>query len=233
MLLAGNPLHAFDLDRIEGGRLVVRRARPGEQITTLDDVVRTLDDADAPHRGRRRADVGGRRHGRTALRGPRRHDARADGGRQLERPQHPPHLAAARPAQRGQRALREGPRARAGDGGPDRRHAADDRPHRRAPGPGHHRRRRAGAGAGRHPAARAARRRAARPRHRAPAPGRDPARAAVRRRGRAATASTSASLPSGATTSTARPTSSRRSRASTASRSCRPRCPSVAAAPGA
>jgi phenylalanyl-tRNA synthetase beta chain len=44
MLLAGNPLHAFDLDRIEGGRLVVRRARPGEQITTLDDVVRTLDD---------------------------------------------------------------------------------------------------------------------------------------------------------------------------------------------
>jgi phenylalanyl-tRNA synthetase beta chain len=44
MLLAGNPLHAFDLDRIEGRRLVVRRARRGEQITTLDDVVRTLDD---------------------------------------------------------------------------------------------------------------------------------------------------------------------------------------------
>jgi phenylalanyl-tRNA synthetase beta chain len=44
MLLVGNPVHTFDLDRIEGGRLVVRRARPGEQITTLDDVVRTLDD---------------------------------------------------------------------------------------------------------------------------------------------------------------------------------------------
>ncbi|HKE79534.1 MAG TPA: phenylalanine--tRNA ligase subunit beta [Solirubrobacteraceae bacterium] len=44
MLLAGHPVHAFDLDRIAGGRLVVRRARPGEQITTLDSVVRTLDD---------------------------------------------------------------------------------------------------------------------------------------------------------------------------------------------
>ena len=38
----------------------------------------------------------------------------------------------ARPAQRGQRALREGPRARAGDGGPGRRHAADARADRRA-----------------------------------------------------------------------------------------------------
>ena len=43
MLLTGQPLHAFDLDRIEGGRLVVRRAGDGEQITTLDDVTRTLD----------------------------------------------------------------------------------------------------------------------------------------------------------------------------------------------
>jgi phenylalanyl-tRNA synthetase beta chain len=44
MLEVGNPVHTFDLDRIEGGKLVVRRARPGEQLTTLDDVVRTLDD---------------------------------------------------------------------------------------------------------------------------------------------------------------------------------------------
>ncbi|HEX7300316.1 MAG TPA: phenylalanine--tRNA ligase subunit beta [Solirubrobacteraceae bacterium] len=43
MLLAGNPVHAFDLDRVAGGRLVVRRAREGEQITTLDDQVRRLD----------------------------------------------------------------------------------------------------------------------------------------------------------------------------------------------
>ena len=47
MLLTGQPLHAFDLDRVAGGRLVVRRARDGEQITTLDDVERTLDSDDA------------------------------------------------------------------------------------------------------------------------------------------------------------------------------------------
>lgn len=55
MLLCGQPLHAFDLDRVAGGTLVVRAARDGEQITTLDDEVRTLDaqmvvidDADGP-----------------------------------------------------------------------------------------------------------------------------------------------------------------------------------------
>jgi phenylalanyl-tRNA synthetase beta chain len=42
MLLTGQPVHAFDLDRVAGGRLTVRRATPGEQITTLDDQVRTL-----------------------------------------------------------------------------------------------------------------------------------------------------------------------------------------------
>jgi phenylalanyl-tRNA synthetase beta chain len=44
MLLVGSPLHAFDLDRVAGGRLVVRRAQDGEQVTTLDGQVRTLDD---------------------------------------------------------------------------------------------------------------------------------------------------------------------------------------------
>jgi phenylalanyl-tRNA synthetase beta chain len=43
MLLTGQPLHAFDLDRIAGGRLVVRDARDGEQVETLDGQVRTLD----------------------------------------------------------------------------------------------------------------------------------------------------------------------------------------------
>ena len=32
MLLTGQPLHAFDLDLVAGGRLVVRRARDGEKI---------------------------------------------------------------------------------------------------------------------------------------------------------------------------------------------------------
>ena len=43
MLLAGQPMHAFDADRVAGGRLVVRRARDGETLTTLDDVERRLD----------------------------------------------------------------------------------------------------------------------------------------------------------------------------------------------
>jgi hypothetical protein len=43
MLETGQPLHAFDFDRVAGGRLVVRRAEPGESITTLDDVERHLD----------------------------------------------------------------------------------------------------------------------------------------------------------------------------------------------
>lgn len=38
----GQPLHAFDRDRLEGGRIVVRRARPGERITTLDGRERAL-----------------------------------------------------------------------------------------------------------------------------------------------------------------------------------------------
>src|SRR3954452_25565922 len=37
MLLTGQPLHAFDFDRVEGGRLVIRSAREGEQVVTLDD----------------------------------------------------------------------------------------------------------------------------------------------------------------------------------------------------
>ena len=43
MLLTGQPMHAFDLDRIEGRRLVVRRATAGEQVVTLDDQTRTVD----------------------------------------------------------------------------------------------------------------------------------------------------------------------------------------------
>jgi phenylalanyl-tRNA synthetase beta chain len=43
MLLTGQPLHAFDLDRIAGARLTVRRAGEGEQVRTLDGQTRALD----------------------------------------------------------------------------------------------------------------------------------------------------------------------------------------------
>ena len=43
MLLTAQPMHAFDLDRVEGARLVVRRATKGEQVVTLDDQTRTVD----------------------------------------------------------------------------------------------------------------------------------------------------------------------------------------------
>ena len=36
------PLHAFDLARLRGGQIIVRRARPGERITTLDGEARSL-----------------------------------------------------------------------------------------------------------------------------------------------------------------------------------------------
>jgi phenylalanyl-tRNA synthetase beta chain len=55
MLLTGQPLHAFDLDRIAGGILKIRTATDGETVETLDGQTRTLDtdmvlieDADGP-----------------------------------------------------------------------------------------------------------------------------------------------------------------------------------------
>jgi phenylalanyl-tRNA synthetase beta chain len=42
MAALGNPLHAFDLAKLDGGRIVVRRAAPGERIRTLDGVDRAL-----------------------------------------------------------------------------------------------------------------------------------------------------------------------------------------------
>jgi phenylalanyl-tRNA synthetase beta chain len=46
MLELGQPLHAFDLDRLAGPGIVVRKAVDGERLRTLDDVERTLIDQD-------------------------------------------------------------------------------------------------------------------------------------------------------------------------------------------
>ena len=42
MLELGQPMHAFDLDKMREGKVIVRRAKPGETMTTLDGKKRTL-----------------------------------------------------------------------------------------------------------------------------------------------------------------------------------------------
>jgi phenylalanyl-tRNA synthetase beta chain len=46
MLALGSPLHAFDHDTLAGGAVGVRRARPGEEVRTLDGQLRRLDARD-------------------------------------------------------------------------------------------------------------------------------------------------------------------------------------------
>lgn len=43
MLELGQPMHAFDLNKLAENRIVVRRARNGEKMKTLDEVERTFD----------------------------------------------------------------------------------------------------------------------------------------------------------------------------------------------
>ena len=45
MHLSGQPLHAFDLDRLQGG-IAVRRAGRGERMKTLDGIDRPLQESD-------------------------------------------------------------------------------------------------------------------------------------------------------------------------------------------
>ena len=42
LLLMGKPTHAFDADKLAGGKIIVRNARPGESLKTLDGVERKL-----------------------------------------------------------------------------------------------------------------------------------------------------------------------------------------------
>lgn len=44
MLEFGQPLHAFDYETLEGREIIVRRARPGEELVSLDGQTRKLDE---------------------------------------------------------------------------------------------------------------------------------------------------------------------------------------------
>lgn len=46
LLETGQPTHAFDADRLQGGRVVVRSAKSGETLTTLDEQQRKLEPGD-------------------------------------------------------------------------------------------------------------------------------------------------------------------------------------------
>ena len=142
MLLTAQPLHAFDLDKVPDGALIIRTAEKGEKMTTLDGVERSFDaetvlvcDREGPSgiagiMGGARSEVS------------EAHHQGAAGGRELERRQHPPHLAQARAALGGLEPVREAAAPRARDLGPAGRLAADGRALRREAGARHDRRRR-------------------------------------------------------------------------------------------
>ncbi|MBI2818356.1 MAG: phenylalanine--tRNA ligase subunit beta [Acidobacteria bacterium] len=55
LMAYGHPMHAFDLDRLEGGRILVRRASDGESLKTLDGIDRKLTPEDLVIADARRA----------------------------------------------------------------------------------------------------------------------------------------------------------------------------------
>ena len=68
MLELGQPLHAFDLDKVAEHKLIVRRARAGEKLRTLDGIERTLPAGTCVVADPSRAMLDCRNHGRRRYR---------------------------------------------------------------------------------------------------------------------------------------------------------------------
>ena len=69
MMELGQPLHAFDFDRLADQRIIVRRARQGETFISLDNKERVLDQRDADDLRRRETGRDRRHHGGLELGG--------------------------------------------------------------------------------------------------------------------------------------------------------------------
>ena len=141
MFECGQPLHAYDLDRLAERRLVVRRARPGETLTAINNKVYELTPEMLVDRRRRASGRPGGRHGRARHRDRPGTTQRPDRGRAVRRDVRPPDLAGAGPVQPVELPVRAAARSRGdrmgqpplrrADPGGRRRHAPSGRDRRR------------------------------------------------------------------------------------------------------
>ena len=99
MLALGSPLHVFDYETLNGGVVIVRRARPGEELRTLDGNLRTLDPADLVIADAERAIALAGIMGGAETEVTEATTSRAARSRELRAGRDPPELRAARAAQ--------------------------------------------------------------------------------------------------------------------------------------
>ena len=93
MMTCGQPLHIFDLERLQGNQIRVRRARKNETIRLLDGREVALDENYPPDRRRLAAPGPGRHHGRTGIGHHRQDPPYLHRKRLLRSAGHPPRFA--------------------------------------------------------------------------------------------------------------------------------------------